>query len=170
MTNTSPFHPKFLDFSSAKEQREKLKAQNKVYVFTNGCFDLLHPGHVDYLQRAKDLGDYLMVGLNSDDSIRRLKGELRPINSQDDRATMLSSLAMVDGVVIFGEDTPLQLIQTLKPDILVKGGDWKPQDIVGGQFTLDNGGQVLSLPYLNGYSTTQLIQRIISISSGVKPS
>jgi D-beta-D-heptose 7-phosphate kinase/D-beta-D-heptose 1-phosphate adenosyltransferase len=131
-------------------------------VFTNGCFDLLHRGHVEYLLRAAELGRVLVVGLNSDDSVGRLKGPGRPLQSQDDRAVVLASQAAVDYVVIFDEDTPYRLIDELKPDVLVKGGDWKPEDVVGGDLVAARGGRVEIIPYLEGRSTSALIERIKS--------
>ena len=129
-------------------------------VFTNGCFDILHPGHVDYLQRARDLGDRLILGLNSDASVRRLKGEKRPVNPEMDRARVLSGLACVDYVILFEEDTPLELIRAVQPHVLVKGGDWSVDRIVGRDIVTARGGDVLSIPVLPGYSTTGLIERI----------
>jgi rfaE bifunctional protein nucleotidyltransferase chain/domain len=160
-----PSHPysKLLTLSKAQTVRKKLTAAKKTMVFTNGCFDLLHPGHLDYLKRAKDLGDYLMVGLNDDASVTRLKGFPRPITNSESRSLMLSGLFMVDGVVLFEEDTPLNLIECLRPDILVKGGDWKPEDIVGGGETVVRGGKVISLKFSEGYSTTGLLQRILKL-------
>ncbi|MEF8822566.1 MAG: D-glycero-beta-D-manno-heptose 1-phosphate adenylyltransferase [Desulfohalobiaceae bacterium] len=133
-------------------------------VFTNGCFDLLHRGHVDYLMRCKRLGDTLIVGMNTDASVRRLKGGTRPVTSEQDRAYVLGSLECVDYVVLFDEDDPLRLIQTLQPDVLVKGGDWSPDMIVGREVVRARGGAVYSLPFLQGYSTSGLIQRISSLS------
>lgn len=135
-------------------------AGNKI-VFTNGCFDLLHFGHLHYLAEARDLGDKLIVGLNSGNSVRRLKGATRPINDELTRTHMLAALAVVDAVVVFEEDTPLSLIQLIQPDILVKGGDWKPEQIVGSDVVLAKGGQVLSLPFVTGYSTTNIEQKIL---------
>jgi rfaE bifunctional protein nucleotidyltransferase chain/domain len=135
----------------------------KRIVFTNGCFDILHPGHVDYLARARDLGDLLVVGLNSDASVRRIKGKTRPVNQERDRALVLGALACVDHVIIFEEDTPYQLIQAVMPDILVKGGDWPVETIVGRDIVEAGGGQVLSIPLLPGYSTTRIIERICSL-------
>jgi len=129
-------------------------------VFTNGCFDLLHPGHIDYLHKARELGDKLVVGLNDDDSISRLKGPERPINPLADRAIMLAALKSVDLVVPFSEDTPLDLISTLLPDILVKGGDYEPDDIVGAREVRDNGGFVTVIAFVDGHSTSSLIRRI----------
>ncbi len=133
-------------------------------VFTNGCFDLLHRGHVDYLMRCKRLGDTLVVGMNTDASVRRLKGGTRPVTSEQDRAYVLASLECVDYVVLFDEDNPLRLIQSLQPDVLVKGGDWSPEMIVGREVVQARGGAVYSLPFLQGYSTSGLIQRISSLS------
>jgi rfaE bifunctional protein nucleotidyltransferase chain/domain len=140
--------------------RERLRASGRKIVFTNGCFDLLHPGHLAYLREARDLGDFLIVGLNSDASVKRLKGPLRPVRDERERAVMLAALLMVDAVVIFGEDTPLELIKALRPDFLVKGGDWAPENIVGGAETIAAGGSVRSLSMMTGHSTTSLIERI----------
>jgi len=136
------------------------RKQGKRIVFTNGCFDLLHPGHVHYLQAARDLGDFLIVGLNDDDSIRRLKGASRPVNNIEHRACMLAALRSVDLVVPFAEDTPLNLITALLPDILVKGGDYQPDDIVGAKEVRANGGEVIVIPFLEGHSSTGIIARI----------
>lgn len=125
-------------------------------VFTNGCFDILHRGHVEYLQKSKALGDILVVGINSDASVKRLKGESRPVNSQEDRMFMLKALDCVDEVLIFGEDTPYNVIDCLKPDILTKGGDYKIQDVVGHTIVPDT----YIIPFTNGYSTTNMIERI----------
>ncbi|MCF7821905.1 MAG: D-glycero-beta-D-manno-heptose 1-phosphate adenylyltransferase [Mariprofundaceae bacterium] len=129
-------------------------------VFTNGCFDLLHPGHVNYLEDARKMGDILVVGLNSDDSVRRLKGAPRPINKLSDRACMLSALRTVDLVVPFSEETPINLIRTLLPDVLVKGGDYMPDDIVGAEEVRKAGGEVVVVPFMGGYSSSTLIDRI----------
>jgi len=129
-------------------------------VFTNGCFDLIHTGHTRYLAQARGLGQALVVGLNSDRSVRALKGPTRPLRPQDKRAEVLASLASVDYVVIFDEDTPARLIEALQPDVLVKGGDWPVERIVGAEGVLKRGGQVLSLPLIEGESTTGLIERI----------
>lgn len=134
--------------------------KDKKTVFTNGCFDILHYGHVRYLADAKSTGDILIVGLNSDASTRRLKGKNRPINTQKDRAEVLSALESVDYVVIFKEDTPYRLIKTLKPDILVKGGDWLKKDIIGADIVVSGGGKVLTIPYVKNRSTTNIIDKI----------
>jgi len=134
--------------------------KNKKIVFTNGCFDILHRGHVAYLVEAKKLGDLLVIGLNSDASVKRLKGPERPINNEEDRRYVLSQLKAVDFVEIFEEDTPLNLILKVQPQVLVKGGDWKIEEIVGGKEVIANGGNVFSLNFVDGYSTTSVIQKI----------
>ena len=139
---------------------KRLRSKGKRIVFTNGCFDILHVGHVEYLSRAKRLGDILVVGLNSDSSVKKIKGEDRPINKEKDRAKVLASLYFVDYVTIFVEPTPEKLIKELRPNILVKGGDWKIKDIVGGDFVKAKGGKVRNIPFVKGYSTTSLIKKI----------
>jgi rfaE bifunctional protein nucleotidyltransferase chain/domain len=128
-------------------------------VFTNGCFDVLHRGHVEYLAQARAMGDALVVGLNTDDSVRRLKGPSRPVNEQDDRAFVLAGLEAVDAVVLFGEDTPRDLIAGLLPDVLVKGGDYRPDDIVGAREVREAGGRVVVAPLVPGRSTTSILER-----------
>jgi len=147
-----------------KKALTKIKAKNATVVFTNGCFDLVHAGHINYLQKAKSLGDILVVGLNSDGSARKLKGKKRPLVAQKNRAMVLSALACVDFIVIFNSLTPLDLIKAIKPGVLVKGGDWKTKDIVGSGFVLSYGGSVKSLPYIKGFSTSKLIRKIKSLS------
>ncbi len=139
--------------------------ENRKIVFTNGCFDILHAGHVQYLEDAKACGDVLILGLNSDASVRRLKGPTRPVNSESDRAFVLAGLRSVDYVVIFEEDTPMSLINELIPDVLVKGGDWAIKDIVGAETVIGNGGEVKSLSFRDGLSTTNVIDKIMSISN-----
>lgn len=139
---------------------QRLKKQGRKIAFTNGCFDILHYGHVKYLEDAKAKADILAVGLNSDASIRRIKGASRPINRQAGRARILEALSAVDYITIFNEDTPLKLIQLLKPDILIKGRDWSVRKIVGADFIRASGGSVVTVPYLKGYSTTGLIEKI----------
>lgn len=134
--------------------------KGKRIVFTNGCFDILHRGHVTYLNEAKKLGDLLVIGLNSDASVKRLKGPERPINNENDRLYVMSQLKPVDFVEIFHEDTPLNLILKINPKILVKGGDWKIDQIVGGKEVLAAGGDVFSLNFVDGYSTTSIIHKI----------
>ena len=129
-------------------------------VFTNGCFDILHPGHIDLLARAKKLGTKLIVGLNSDESVRKIKGAGHPFQSANDRKAVLMGLEAVDEVVIFEELTPETLIQNIKPDILVKGGDWQPNEIIGGDFVVANGGKVVSLPLLDGFSSSRIFEKL----------
>ena len=138
----------------------RIKADRKKIVFTNGCFDLLHVGHIRYLAQAKRLGDFLIIGLNSDSSVKELKGENRPINSFEDRATLLSAIKSVDLVIMFEEQTPENLIKDIVPDILVKGGDYNIEDIVGYQTVIQNGGQVKTLSFYDGYSSTNYINKI----------
>ncbi|MCX5667587.1 MAG: D-glycero-beta-D-manno-heptose 1-phosphate adenylyltransferase [Candidatus Omnitrophica bacterium] len=137
-----------------------LRPKGKKIVFTNGCFDILHVGHVDYLSKARRLGDVLVVGLNSDSSVKKLKGKDRPINKESDRAKVLSSLYFVDYITPFNETTPENLIKKVRPDILVKGGDWKMEDIVGSSFVRSYGVKIKSIHFVKGYSTTSLIERI----------
>ena len=139
------------------ERVERLKSDNNKIVFTNGCFDILHRGHFDYLRRSKSLGNFLIVGLNSDDSVRSLKGNDRPINNQNIRAENLSKLDYIDAVIIFNEETPEKLINLLLPDILTKGGDYKINQIAGSDTVINNGGKVKILPHIKGYSTTAII-------------
>lgn len=137
-------------------------AKGKKLVFTNGCFDIIHRGHVTYLNEARNQGELLIIGLNSDASVKRLKGETRPVNSEQDRKFILENLKCVDFVEIFEEDTPFNLIQKVMPDVLVKGGDWKPDQIVGSDIVMANGGEVKSLNFVNGFSTTNIIEKIQS--------
>ena len=149
-----------LNWDEALKLRKTWAAQGKKVVFTNGCFDLLHPGHIKYLNDAKALGDVLILGLNADASISRLKGDSRPINPLTDRAAMLMGLKAVDAVVAFEEDTPKNLIAMLLPDVLVKGGDYTADDIVGAKEVRDAGGEVIVVSFLDGYSSSKLIERI----------
>ncbi len=151
---------KFLDTPALESLVDLMRTNKQSIVFTNGCFDLLHPGHMDYLQKAKTLGDVLIVALNSDDSVRQIKGESRPVNSLNDRMAMLAALECVDFVTSFQEDTPYNLIDAIKPDILVKGGDYTKDEIVGADIVEDNGGEVKILDFLPGYSSSDLIKRI----------
>ncbi len=151
-----------LNWEEAVKLRQNWAEQGKKVVFTNGCFDLLHPGHIKYLNDAKALGDVLILGLNADASISRLKGKSRPINPLNDRAAMLNGLKAIDAVVAFEEDTPQKLIAKLLPDVLVKGGDYAADDIVGAKEVRDAGGEVIVVPFLGGYSSSKLIERIKS--------
>ena len=129
-------------------------------VFSNGCFDILHRGHVEYLSKAADLGDVLIIGLNTDASVRRLKGESRPVNGQESRALLLAALSFVDAVVFFDEDTPYNLINKVQPDVLVKGKDYKPEDVVGYDIVTSKGGKVITIDLVDGFSTTNIINKI----------
>lgn len=148
-----------LSLSDLLQDLQKKRAGRKV-VFTNGCFDILHVGHVRYLQEARSLGDLLIVGINSDASVKKLKGESRPVQNESDRAEILAGLACVDYVVIFEQETPLTLIQEIQPDILVKGGDWPVEKIVGSKEVLARGGEVRSLKFYPGRSTSSVLERI----------
>jgi D-beta-D-heptose 7-phosphate kinase/D-beta-D-heptose 1-phosphate adenosyltransferase len=142
-------------------ERRKLREQGIRLVFTNGCFDLLHPGHVRYLEAAKRLGDRLVVAVNADETVRRLKGAGRPLTPLDERMEILAALSSVDYVVAFEEETPFEIIEEIVPDVLVKGGDWTPDRIVGRERVEREGGKVLSLPYAPGYSTSAIVSRIV---------
>jgi len=157
---SNPWRSKVKSLSTLSVLASKFHKKGKKIVFTNGCFDILHLGHVDYLERAKDLGDILVVAINRDASVRKLKGPERPVNSEKDRAGVLAGLQAVDFVVFFGEDTPLKSIKAIKPDVLVKGGDWPVSKIVGADFVLGRGGKVKSLKFLKGRSTTGTLQKI----------
>lgn len=141
-------------------QIENWGKESKKIVFTNGCFDLIHPGHLSYLLEASNLGDKLIIGVNTDHSVRKIKGEERPINNEQSRLQLLASLFFVDAVVLFDEDTPADLIEAIKPHILVKGGDYKIDDIVGAKETIERGGTVKVLNFLPGYSSTKIIEKI----------
>ena len=162
MTKCSTSH-KVVDWEAAARWVKELQSAGRKVVFTNGCFDLLHVGHVNYLEAARELGDALIIGVNTDASVARLgKGGNRPFTQEADRARVLAGCACVDRVVLFGEDTPLALIALLTPDILVKGGDYRLDEIVGREVVLARGGRVVALPFVPGYSTTSLIDRIRS--------
>lgn len=146
-----------ISWNAAKNKVSEWKARGETVVFTNGCFDILHRGHITYLQQAAALGKHLIIGLNADESVKKLKGDGRPVNSELDRAFMLASLRFVDEIVIFKEETPLELLKCLKPDILVKGGDYSVEDVIGKEYA----GEVKILPFVKGYSTTQIINKIL---------
>jgi len=155
---------KILSWEAISERRVQWNKEGKKVVFTNGCFDILHYGHLHYLAEARDLGDILIVGANSQASITRLKGPNRPIQDELTRYHMLASLIFVDVVTVFEEDTPLELIRALMPDVLVKGGDWRPEQIVGSEIVLAAGGEVKSLPFVAGYSTTNIEKKILGLN------
>ncbi len=152
---------KVVDWKTLSQKLEIARNEDKKIVFTNGCFDLIHLGHVDYLSKARDLGNLLVVGVNTDASVRRLKGEKRPLQDENARTIVLASMIFVDYVVLFDEDTPLNLIKLVQPDILVKGADYKPQDIVGYDVVMQKNGQVQTIEFLKGYSTTNIINKIL---------
>lgn len=147
------------NFDNIETALAPLRQQGKKIVFTNGVFDLLHVGHVRYLQEARSLGDALVIGVNSDASVKRLKGPTRPVQTESDRAEILAALGAVDFTVIFTDDTPATLIEKVRPDILVKGGDWKIDQIVGAPYVQSYGGQVMSLQFVDGKSTTKIIEK-----------
>ncbi len=146
--------------SQSIELINKWKSEGKRVVFTNGCFDILHSGHIKYLSEAAALGDKFVIGLNSDSSVSRLKGNDRPVKSEECRADILAFMAVIDMVVIFDEDTPEALIKKIIPDVLVKGGDWKINEIVGADIVISNGGEVKSLSFLEGFSSTRIIDKM----------
>ncbi len=151
---------KIMDVTQAKAMISAWKVNGKTVSFTNGCFDILHPGHIFSIAQAAKEADYLIVGLNSDNSIKRLKGPDRPINNTQSRALIIANLVMVDAVVVFDEDTPQTLIQSLLPDVLVKGGDYTIETIVGAKEVIANGGKVIINPIVEGFSTTNIIEKI----------
>ena len=146
-----------------KELVRRVKQEGKKIVFTNGCFDILHQGHVRYLYEASNNGDYLIVGLNSDKSVRINKGKNRPLISEEARSELIAALCFVDGVVIFNEETPIELIRYLMPHILAKGADWAESDIVGSDLIKRSGGEVIRIPLVSGVSTSEIIRRVISL-------
>lgn len=149
-----------MSLKEMKAKCEGLKAEGKRIVFTNGCFDILHPGHTRYLYSARALGDYLIVAVNSDHSVKAIKGPDRPVTSEQERAELVAALGCVDGVIIFDQEDPLKVIQHLVPHILVKGGDWAEDEIIGADVVKGAGGEVRRIPFESGYSTTQIIRKI----------
>lgn len=165
MTNFNQIQQKIHSPETLTNTLREWRKAGDLIVFTNGCFDLLHYGHLHYLAAARDLAQRLVIGLNSAASVSRLKGPNRPINDELTRTHLLAALQIVDAIIVFEEDTPLDLIQLVQPDFLVKGGDWKPEQIVGSDLVLARGGQVLSLPFVTGYSTTNIEQKILGRKS-----
>ena len=151
---------KIVELKELQQRLQRWQAVGEKVVFTNGCFDILHLGHIDYLEKARHLGDRLIIGLNTDSSVKRLKGKDRPLNDQYARARTLAALAFVDGVTYFEEETPYELIRQLNPDILVKGNDYLAENIVGADLVLANGGKVETIEIVKGYSTTNIIEKI----------
>jgi D-glycero-beta-D-manno-heptose 1-phosphate adenylyltransferase len=158
-----PAQQKIFDRDALVRQLHRWHDAGEEIVFTNGCFDILHAGHIAYLEAAANLGNRLIVGVNDDDSVKRLKGETRPINVLSSRLYLLASLSSVDAVVPFSEDTPLELINLLRPDILVKGGDYQPENIVGAAEVMSWGGEVKVIPFIEGFSTTKLESKILAL-------
>lgn len=154
------YRAKIKDLQEIKKETDRLKSKGKKIVFTNGCFDILHPGHTRYLFSARALGDYLVVAVNSDRSTRAIKGPGRPINSKEVRAELLAALDFVDGVVIFDEVDPFKVIEFIMPNILVKGGDWAEDEIIGADVVKQGGGEVKRIPYISGHATTDIIKKI----------
>ena len=154
------YRTKIKGVENLKDEIDQLRLAGKKIVFTNGCFDILHPGHVRYLHAARALGHFLIVAVNSDESVRSIKDPDRPVMPQDARAELVAALGCVDGVIIFEEDNPLRVIQILMPDILVKGEDWAEEDIIGADVVQEGGGRVERIPYLTGYSTTGILEKI----------
>lgn len=159
MNHFSALSSKLLTGKALTDTIDQWRAAGETIVFTNGCFDIIHRGHVEYLAKAADLGTKLIIGLNSDDSVRRLKGPTRPVNDELARAMVLSAFSFVSAVALFSDDTPYNLIKTVQPDILVKGGDYRIEDIVGCDIVTNRGGRVLTIPFVEGYSTTSTIKK-----------
>ncbi|MBQ2375964.1 MAG: D-glycero-beta-D-manno-heptose 1-phosphate adenylyltransferase [Bacteroidales bacterium] len=162
MTQIEQIERKIVCRKDLKELILKWRNANERIVFTNGCFDLLHLGHVDYLAKAKDLGERLIIGVNTDSSVKRLKGEHRPLQDENSRLHILAALQSVDAVVLFDEDTPYELIKEIEPDILVKGADYKIENIVGYDIVVSRGGSVQTIEFIEGYSTTLIEKRILN--------
>jgi rfaE bifunctional protein nucleotidyltransferase chain/domain len=160
MTTLEVSEAKILDRDVLKNRVAMWRFQNQKIVFTNGCFDLLHKGHIEYLSKARDLGDILIIGLNTNDSVKRLKGDGRPVQDEKTRAMVMASLRIVDVVCLFNEDTPYDLIDLVKPDVLVKGGDYEEDQIVGADLVKANGGLVVTIPLTPGHSTSGLIEKL----------
>ena len=162
MNQISRLQSKILSVSALENQLKKWRNANEKIVFTNGCFDLIHFGHIDYLAKARDLGNRLVVGLNTDASIMRLKGSSRPIKDEQSRLALIAGLGFVDAVVLFDEETPIKLISIIKPDVLVKGGDYEVKDIVGHEIVQSNSGKVCTIDFVDGYSSSKLIEKVKS--------
>jgi rfaE bifunctional protein nucleotidyltransferase chain/domain len=152
---------KIKELSDARKEVERLRSDNKKIIFTNGCFDILHIGHTRYLYAARELGDFLIVAVNSDQSVKAIKGPDRPVMNQSERSEILASLECVDMVIIFDEDNPMEVIRYLMPDILVKGGDWKEEDIIGADVVKAAGGEIHRIPFVAGYSSSEIIKKIM---------
>lgn len=159
MKHLEKINDKILDNKSLDEKLSHWRVEGKTIVFSNGCFDILHRGHVEYLSKAADLGDILIIGLNTDASVRRLKGPSRPVNDEKARAVVLAALEFVDAIMLFEEDTPYDLIKRIQPDVLVKGKDYKAEDIVGYDIVINKGGKVETIELVEGFSTTKILNQ-----------
>lgn len=163
MKNLDVIKAKIMDVTEFKRLRAQWKLKNQKIVFTNGCFDLLHQGHIDYLAKAADLGQRLVIGLNADVSVKLLdKGASRPLQDEDSRAMILAALHFVDAIILFSDETPYELISSVQPDVLAKGGDYQVEQIAGHDIVLNAGGEVIIIPFLDGYSTTAIEKKILS--------
>ena len=160
MKHLEKIYDKILDDKSLEEMLNLWREEGKTIVFSNGCFDILHRGHVEYLSKAADLGDVLIIGLNTDSSVKRIKGPSRPVNDEKARAVVLAALEFVDAVIFFEEDTPYNLIKYVQPDVLVKGKDYKAEDIVGYDIVVGKGGRVETIELVDGFSTTKTIEKM----------
>ena len=160
MKHLEKIYDKILNKESLEEKLNLWRKEGKTIVFSNGCFDILHRGHVEYLSKAADLGDVLIIGLNTDASVRRIKGPSRPVNDEKARAVVLAALEFVDAIMFFDEDTPYNLIKNVQPDVLVKGKDYKAEDIVGYDIVINKGGKVETIELVEGFSTTKTIEKM----------
>lgn len=160
MKELEKIYNKIYTIEEVKEKIELWRKENKKIVFTNGCFDIIHQGHIDYLSKAKDLGNILIIGLNTDASVRNIKGKTRPIQDEKSRAIILASMQFVDAIVFFSDSTPYSLIKAVQPDILVKGADYKKEDIVGYDIVSQRGGEIITIEFLEGYSTSNIERKI----------
>tara|TARA_B100001059_G_C17548655_1_gene434123 strand:- start:34 stop:525 length:492 start_codon:yes stop_codon:yes gene_type:complete len=160
MSHLNKINSKIFSLDKLKNQVNSWKQAGEEVVFTNGCFDIIHRGHIEVLAQTADLGDRLIIGLNSDTSIKKIKEKDRPIINEDSRAILLAALSFVDAIILFSEDTPINLIRTLVPDILAKGGDYKIETIVGHEIVQENGGEVILVPFIDGFSSTNIIEKI----------
>ncbi|MBP1645665.1 MAG: hldE 2 [Bacteroidetes bacterium] len=160
MKELEKINNKIFSIEDIKQEVSKWRDENKKIVFTNGCFDIIHRGHIDYLSKAKDLGDKLIIGLNTDLSVRNIKGNTRPIQDEQSRAIILAAMQFVDAIVLFSDSTPYSLIKEIQPDILVKGADYKKEDIVGYDIVSARGGDVVTIEFLDGYSTSNIERKI----------
>ena len=165
MKNLDIIRSKVFTLDSLKHQLTRWRLINKRVVFTNGCFDILHLGHIDYLSKSADEGDVLIIGLNSDESVRTIKGKNRPVMDEKSRSNLLASLRFVDAVVLFDENTPYELIKLIIPDVLIKGSDYSINEIVGSDIVINNGGEVKTVEFLPGYSTTDVINKINNLTN-----